>query len=106
MRQGVGQDQDIERINMEFTKHDQGKLDYSLMPIIAEEEMVKVLMFGAHKYAAGNWRKVDDLTRYYNAAHRHMRSWMRGEKLDPETGLPHLSHAMCCLAFIVELENE
>lgn len=90
---------------MEFTKHDIGKPRYGLIPPIAELEMVKVLTFGAQKYSADNWKNADDLTRYIDAAMRHISAYRIGEQTDSETGLHHLSHAMCCLAFIVDLEH-
>lgn len=91
---------------MEFTKYDSGKPRYGLIPPLAEEELAKVLTFGAEKYAPDNWRKVDDLTRYVDATMRHISAYRKGEKLDGESGLHHLAHAMCCLTFIVELEKE
>jgi hypothetical protein len=90
----------------EFVKHDHGKTEYHLIPPLAEEEMARVLMFGAEKYAPNNWKKTPDLKRYYNAARRHMALWLKGEQFDSETGKHHLAHAMCCLAFVAELELE
>lgn len=91
---------------IEFQKHDQGKPRYSLIPPLAEEEMVKVLTFGANKYAPNNWQNVDDMSRYVDAALRHIASYRKGERNDAETNLHHLAHAMCCLAFIVDLEKQ
>ncbi len=91
---------------MDFKKYDKAKPRYSLIPPRAEEEMVKVLTFGAKKYSADNWRKVDDPNRYVDAAMRHIAAYRKGEKLDSESNLHHLAHAVCCLAFIVELEKE
>jgi hypothetical protein len=31
---------------------------------------------------------------------------MDGERLDPETNLSHLAHALCCLLFKLEIEIE
>ena len=33
---------------------------------------------------------------------RHMGDWRLGEDIDPDSGLPHLAHAMCCLAMLLE----
>lgn len=87
-----------------FTKADAGKLQYGLIPPAVLAEEAAVMTFGAQKYAPGNWRKCDDLGRYVNAALRHFEAWRGGEQLDPETGLHHLAHARCCLAFLMELE--
>lgn len=87
-----------------FTKHDSGKLRYGLMPPLAEREMVEVLTFGAQKYSVGNWRNCDDLSRYVDAALRHISAYRMGQQKDEETDLHHLAHAMCCLSFIVDIE--
>ena len=81
-------------------KYDQEKLRWDLLPIEEVEEVVKVLQCGARKYADHNWKKVpDSKRRYFSAALRHIFAWWRGEQMDPETGLHHLAHAMCCLLF-------
>lgn len=89
-----------------FVKHDSGKPMYSLIPPKAELEMVKVLTFGASKYSPNNWKNVNDLNRYVDAAMRHIAQFRIGETLDSESGLHHLAHAMCCLSFIVELDDD
>jgi hypothetical protein len=83
----------------EFTKHDIGKPRYGLIPPLAEREMVNVLTFGARKYAPDNWRKCEDLSRYVDAALRHISSYRQGEERDEETNLHHLAHAMCCRVY-------
>lgn len=84
----------------EGVKYDQGKLPWHLYPWDAAEDVVKVLDFGAKKYAPRNWEAGMDWSRVYSAAMRHLIAWWGGENLDPETGLPHLAHAMCCLMFL------
>lgn len=86
-------------------KDDLGKLRYDLVPLLAEEQMVAVLTFGAKKYSPDGWRTVPNAkARYHAALRRHVAAWARGEKLDSESGLPHLAHALCCLAFLTELD--
>lgn len=69
--------------------------------------IISVLMHGAKKYEDENWRRVPDgRRRYYEAALRHIVAWWEGEKNDPESGLPHLAHAVCCLIFIMEIEKQ
>ena len=88
-------------------KDDIGKTRYDLVPWTAVEEMVKVLTFGAKKYDPDNWRYVPDAhDRYFAAALRHLVAYKRGEEKDKETNLSHLAHAMCCVAFILELDKE
>lgn len=85
-------------------KHDEGKPDYSLLPLIATEEVVKVWTFGKKKYAAWNWTKGFVWSRPLAAAIRHIFSWASGQSKDPETGLSHLAHAICCLTMLLEFE--
>lgn len=87
------------------SKLDAGKLPYELLPEDAVEEVVKVLQFGAKKYAPRNWEKGISFGRLYGAIRRHGVAWFRGEDLDPETGLHHLAHLACealfALAFVI-----
>lgn len=49
--------------------------------------------FGAKKYTDNGWQEVDNgIERYLNAMLRHYLNYKNGEELDPESGLPHLSH--------------
>lgn len=83
-------------------KHDSDKPRFSLLPLKQVWDIVAVLEFGAKKYAPGNWKKVPDAeNRYFDAAMRHLCAWRSGEKRDPETNLPHLAHAACCLLFLM-----
>jgi len=95
----------IERLeNMtKAIKHDSGKADWSLMPWEAVEEINKVLEFGANKYAAHNWQQGEGFryTRVLNSLLRHVFAYMRGEDLDPESGLSHMAHAGCNVLFIL-----
>lgn len=88
-------------------KFDQDKPEYGLLPPKALLETVKVLTFGAKKYARDNWRFVEEgERRYFDALQRHLWAWKAGEVLDKESGLPHLAHAMCCLMFLYETSVE
>lgn len=88
-------------------KHDVGKWRISLIPVKCIKSIVAVLEFGAKKYAVDNWKTVPDAkTRYYDAAIRHLTAWFDGEKIDAESGLPHLAHAACCLIFLIWLDEE
>jgi len=88
-------------------KHDATKPKWNLLPLKQVEHITSVLTFGAQKYEAGGWRHVDDATnRYFAAALRHLTAWQTGEKLDPESGLPHLAHAACCLIFMMWFDDK
>jgi len=84
-----------------FMKFDTGKLRYSLIPPEATKSLAEVLTYGAKKYKPNNWQKAEDTARYVDALYRHLEAWRSGELLDEEFGLPHLSHALTNLAFLV-----
>lgn len=89
-------------------KHDDGKLQWDLLPWEALEPVVRVLMYGARKYpSADNWRRVNDhRSRYVNACLRHIIAAQKGEYTDDETGEPHLAHAVCCLLFLLARDGQ
>jgi len=83
-------------------KRDGDKLRYDLIPHEALEELAKVLTFGAAKYDDNNWQTVTPFERRYRAAlMRHFEADRRDELWDAESGELHLSHALCCLVFLV-----
>lgn len=83
-------------------KNDQEKPRMELVPAGATLEIAKVLTFGAKKYAAHNWRKGFDYSRLIGALERHIAAFKEGEDTDPESGLPHMAHAGCCVMFLLE----
>lgn len=89
-------------------KSDQGKTQWSYLPIPAVKAVVDVMAYGDTKYPApdgSNWKRVPDAKkRYYNAAMRHLTSWWDGEQNDPETGYNHLAHACSNLLFLLWFE--
>ena len=87
-------------------KFDAGKPPLSLVSRVALEEEARVMDFGAKKYGRDNWRKGMDFSRLTDAALRHIYAFADGEDKDKETGLSHLAHARCCLAFLLEYEGK
>jgi hypothetical protein len=84
------------------TKYDGGKMRYSLLPKGVVSDIVQVLEYGAGKYGSNNWQGLPDFEdRYYDAMMRHVAAYRAGERCDWESGLPHLAHAMCNLAFLL-----
>ena len=77
------------------TKYDEGKVDLTIIPTAAQEEIAKVFTFGAKKYERTNFAKGKGLlyTRILASLLRHIYAFMKGEDLDPETGLSHIAHA-------------
>jgi len=93
--------------NTKGVKFDDSKLRWSLIPLDALQDVVKVLEFGAKKYAPDNWKYVDKAQeRYWDAAMRHIVAYKLDNKADSETGLSHLAHAICCLLFLLNFDNQ
>ena len=96
---------DVAELVKKGRKWDYDKARYDLFPWGLTEKTVDVMTFGAKKYDPNNWQKVDNgIERYFAAMMRHIIAWRNGEINDPESGLPHLAHANCCMNFIYWLE--
>lgn len=85
----------------EGTKYDSGKPQMDLLDAYAIEQLAAVLTYGATKYERENWRKGISVRRLLAAAMRHLFALMRGEDVDPDTGLSHAAHFMCNGMFII-----
>ena len=81
-------------------RYNAGKTDFSLIPLCTLEDELRVWMYGQKKYAAFNWMKGMPWSVPFACLMRHMAAWQRGEQNDPESGLPHLAHAMCNLRML------
>ena len=87
-------------------KADGGKPRPTLVPVSLVEAVAEIREYGCRKYHdPENWRKVEP-QRYRDALYRHWMAYLKGEKLDKESGLPHLHHLACNVAFLIELEGE
>ena len=82
-------------------RHNAGKTEWCLMPLEAIEPIVRVLSFGARKYAPDNWKLGNPWTDTYNSLIRHLVAWRDGEDQDPETGELHLAHIGCNVVFLL-----
>lgn len=81
------------------------KLPLHLWPETATIAGSLGLLDGALKYGRSNWREVGVRASIYkDAADRHMNAWFEGEDTDPDSGLPHLCHAIACLAILIDSE--
>lgn len=98
---------------MSAKKYDQGKLRYDLIPIGAEELLAAAMTYGALVYGDHNWEgffresveeSVISRRRLYAALRRHLSALIDNEYqadgVDEESGLPHLAHALACVAMI------
>lgn len=87
---------------MEGKKYDSGKPRYDLIPPVVLDQLAQVLTYGSHKYGDNNWQNVTPFNdRYYAAVMRHLQADRAGEVHDPESGLPHLTHALASVAFLL-----
>ena len=118
-----------------FMKHDDGKLDLTVVPSQAKialakmdktrrdvllrvimtdliptsllSEMQDILEAGAKKYKKDNWRKIKDTSRYIKALERHYDAGYKlGEWRDNESKYTHLGHVIANAAFLLELEGK
>lgn len=89
------------------TKLDQGKARWDLLPLEQVEKGVEVLSYGAEVHGDNNWKKVKNgSNRYYAALMRHLKDWRAGVKKDEDTGKSPLSHAFCCLIFMMWFDDQ
>ena len=90
-------------------KQDFGKAKLSLVPRRIIWDVATIREYGNNKYPDGgpdNWRSVEP-ERYRDAAYRHFLSYLDDPKsVDSESGLPHLWHLACNIAFLCEMEDE
>lgn len=88
----------------EGRKDDGGKDPWHLAPFDAFRAIIKVLAFGAGKYAPRNWEQGMAWSRPYAALMRHLSAWWERDPHDPETRFSHLWHAGCCIVFLIAYE--
>lgn len=81
-------------------RYNSGKPDFSLIPISTLADEARVWEYGTKKYAPHNWMKGMKWSVPFGCLMRHMAAWQAGEENDPESGLPHLAHAMCNLRML------
>lgn len=56
------------------------------------------MMEGSRKYGRHNYRVAAIRAEvYYDAVHRHLRRWWAGEDIDADSGLSHITKAICTL---------
>ena len=88
-------------------KADAGKLQRTLGPRQIIRDIAVIRMYGNRKYKdPENWRQVSK-ERYRDAAYRHFLAYLDNPTgVDEESGLPHLWHLACNIAFLCEMEGE
>ncbi len=110
-------------------RYNAGKLKWSLLDWRSLASMVRVLMYGAHKYSVfenssgdivtgaeispeaaekleqvssgqHNWKTGLKTTEIIDSIMRHLLAYAEGEDNDPESGLPHTGHLFCNIMFL------
>lgn len=92
-----------------FVKHDQDKapMQYPIAGFPrALLALAEVQGFGAKKYSPWNFKQHADEDRLFGALYRHLNAHHQGVTLDPETGKPHLAHALFNLMKLLEQYQE
>ncbi len=77
------------------------KVALSYVPATVIMETALGMMEGGLKYGRHNYRAVGvRASIYYDAASRHLAAWWEGEDLDPDSGLSHVTKAICSLVVL------
>ena len=81
------------------------KLPLHLWPETATALGCLGMLDGALKYGRSNFRAIGVRSSIYiDATKRHLDAYFEGEDIDPDSGLPHIAHALACLAILVDAE--
>lgn len=79
------------------------KIPFHLWPETASILGSLAMLDGQLKYGRMNWRPCGARASvYYSAARRHLNAWWEGEDIDPDSGLPHMAHALACIAILID----
>jgi hypothetical protein len=93
-------------MNNQTAKADAGKPRLTLVPRQIIYDIAEVREYGNKKYGdPENWREVE-VERYRDAAFRHFMAYLNNPQgVDGESGIKHLKHLACNIAFLCELEG-
>ncbi len=96
----------LNTLNKQEAKADEGKPQLTLAPRKILFDIARVREYGTKKYGdPENWRQVD-IQRYRDAAFRHFCAYLDDPQgFDEESGLSHLAHLACNVAFLCEMEG-
>ena len=91
--------------NNQEAKADSGKSRLTLVPRKIIWAIGRIREYGCSKYKdPENWKRVS-AERYRDAAYRHFMKYLDDPYgKDEESGLPHLWHLACNIAFLIEME--
>ena len=94
-------------MNNQNIKADAGKPQLTLVPRQIIFDIAEVRSYGLRKYGKKeSWKQVE-IERYRDATFRHFMAYLDDPQgVDEESGLPHLWHLACNIAFLCELEKK
>lgn len=85
------------------TKDLAGKPKLQLLKLHTLAGIARVREFGINKYGNDDLWMDTDPDEYLGASLRHIYKHLSGESLDPESGLPHIHHALTSLMLASEI---
>jgi len=93
--------------NDQTIKADAGKPRVGLVPTQIIRDIARVREYGLNKYGESeSWRRVE-YERYVDALGRHYLAFLDDPHgVDEESGISHLAHIACNVAFLCEFEKE
>lgn len=86
-------------------RFNEGKVDFTLIPVKAQRAEARVWMNGEKKYGRNNWEKLwgDQTVAVVMAClMRHANAILEGELVDKESGQHHAAHIRCNAAMLIE----
>lgn len=94
-------------VTNQSAKADAGKPQLHLVPTEIINCIARVREFGNKKYKDSNsWKRVEK-ERYIDAMFRHLLKYVNdNNSVDEESGMPHLWHLACNVAFLCEMEKD
>jgi hypothetical protein len=83
------------------------KAPLSTVPMGVIVEMGVGMLEGSAKYGRHNYRVAGVRSSvYFDALMRHMIDWWEGEDIDPDSGLSHVTKALCTLAVLRDAQMQ
>ena len=97
---------DIGNMNNQTAKADAGKPKLTLVPRQIIFDIAEVREYGNKKYGNTDSWKTVEVERYRDAAFRHFMAYLDNPHgVDDESGISHLKHLACNIAFLSEMER-
>lgn len=77
------------------------KFSMSYVPAPVLAEVAVGMTEGGYKYGRHNYRVIGVRgSIYYDATMRHLMQWWEGEDVDPDSGISHITKAICSLVVL------